>query len=169
MDADIHAAIVGGLIGGATLGVGVVLGEWLQRARDRRGQFEESLARLALALPHVTTPASAKWAGPRPPKGEWVSGYMAVHDQMLRLLRLCRGFRHARAARAALETLLVRSNVLLEEYFRNDRILSVEEMLEVSAHDVMQAMKPPGQRYLDDDVKAYRRKLGLHEDPSSRT
>src|SRR4051794_34471099 len=67
MDAQIHGALVGGALAGGVVLVGVVTAEWLTRMRERRARIQEAVQRLAMVLPHVTSPISAVWIeGTRP-------------------------------------------------------------------------------------------------------
>ena len=110
MSDEIHAGIVGGLIGAAAVLIGVLGTEWAIRIRDRRGRVVEAAAELALLLPHVILPISRMWIGDRP-ETSYGSEWARRRDQVSRLgLRVERDarwpMRRARQIRrSALDTL----------------------------------------------------------------
>lgn len=168
MDAQIHAAIVGGVIGGGTLGAGVVASEWLQRSRTRRATFEASVLHLARLLPFVSLPASELWAGPRPDARDpsWLGPFNEANDLLLVMTQQCQGFRNARAAGVELRLLLAHFDALFDEFITTGRPLKAEELADVRADRLLRVAipQPPG-GYIDDIKAQYREERGLSPPP----
>jgi hypothetical protein len=112
MSDEIHAGIVGGLIGAAAVLIGVVGTEWAIRMRDRRAGVIEAASEVALLLPKVIVPISRMWWTERP-STSFDSEWSARHDQVNRLLlRIERDaqwpMRNAKAIRASARDTLAR-------------------------------------------------------------
>src|SRR5262245_49621975 len=51
MDPNIHAALVGGVLGGAVVVLGIGLTEWLQRRRDAWRDLRTAVSEIVITLP----------------------------------------------------------------------------------------------------------------------
>jgi hypothetical protein len=61
ISAEIHGAIVGGLLGGFGVLLGILGESWATRLHDRRVAVETAAAELVILLPHVVGPISVLW------------------------------------------------------------------------------------------------------------
>lgn len=93
IDADIHGALVGGVVGALAVIIGVAGTELAVRARERREAIDAASDRLALLLPRVLYPISVEWTGERPDTSwtsEWQTQVETVRTSLRTILRKSR-------------------------------------------------------------------------------
>jgi hypothetical protein len=128
---QIHAGIVGGLIGALAVLIGVLGTEWAIRIRDRRASVVDASAELAVTLPHVVLPISRMWLGERPDTSygsEWARRRDQVNRLGLVIERDARWpMRHADKVRESARDTLARVLAMTNLWHGNDSQVTVEE------------------------------------------
>ena len=135
MDVEIHGARVGGALGGATLGAGVIAAEALARLRERRARIEAAALRVVLAIPRVLAPLTDTWRGDRDTSlgSEWSRMEEEVREDFITILTNARWpMRDAAKVRAAASERLARFTAAVDVYHQAGVPISVDVMLDVA-------------------------------------
>jgi hypothetical protein len=140
MDPQIHGAIGGGAIGGATVVLGLGVEWWVTRLRDRRADVEAAAAELAMLLPHVLVPISEVWTKDRPETdagGSWVAKRENVERLLVTIIRRARRpMRHAKKIRAAARLTHAKFIALTYEWQTRRRPVEQDELYDIWTADL---------------------------------
>jgi hypothetical protein len=157
IDTTIHAAIVGGVLGGAVVLAGIGLTEWLRRLGDRRSAAEAAVHELVVWLPIWLVHYSR-----RPPQedseidSKWVA-QQRMTDALFRVESSLnqRGLRHRQKIAAAVDDLSARTAAVMLRRM-DGKLLSDEDMIEINARE-LRALVLGDRKPIDDLISRYRR------------
>jgi hypothetical protein len=136
VDPQIHGAIVGGIVSGATVGLALVAELSVSQVRERRADVEASAAELELLVPHVLVPISEMSPTPNLMEGSvrttWEAQRERVEHLIVMIIRRSRWpMRRARDIRSTARLMYVRFAALVDEAERRQRVAKEAELAEV--------------------------------------
>jgi hypothetical protein len=157
---EIHAGIVGGLIGALAVLIGVLVTEWMIRLRNRQARVVEAAAELQLLLPHVTLPISQLWIGDRPDTSygsEWARRRDQVNRLALRIERDARWpVRNADEIRESAVDTLARVWAMTDLWHGSQSLATPDQHRAVWAGQPSRKMTKQRQPPLDHRMQSYR-------------
>jgi hypothetical protein len=157
IDAGIHGAIVGGLIGGAVVLLGIGLTEWLRRIGDRRRQLENAVHDLNIWLPIWLV-----YLGPDPPDPKrdkmgtpgWEANQRVVDALFRADVSVRRGpLRKRRKIKRELDSLAAKTAAVFMRA-RKGQYLTYSEMPEITTAEV-RSLVSGNRDFLDDEIERY--------------
>jgi hypothetical protein len=143
MDANIHAALVGGVVAGSVVVLGIGLTEWLQRRRENwrelRAAVQEISVSLAIVLallsehpPSFVKPPGTALGTPGWEHKDRLTRAMFDADRVTRRFR----FRRRREVRRQLDALLAKVSAADYRFHRGTAQLTTEDMYEIMDFDL---------------------------------